>query len=182
MNQTLRRAVMKKMKKDLQSVTKEFKALTNKTKELSNKLAKTAVAELERAQAAIKLKPPAHHAAAALKALAKQTDKLIKAVDKFEKEKAAKKKKAKPKAKARPVKKAPVKKTAAKKAPAKKKATKPTATDQVINIIKRSKKGADVPTLMKKTGLADKTIRNILFRAGKQGKIKKASRGVYVGA
>jgi len=57
-----------------------------------------------------------------------------------------------------------------------------TATDQVVNIIKRSKKGADAPTLMKKTGLADKTIRNILFRAGKLGKIKRAGRGIYVAA
>ena len=52
---------MKKFKEDLQGVTKEFKTLTKKTKELSNKLAKTAVAELERAQAAIKLKTPAQH-------------------------------------------------------------------------------------------------------------------------
>ncbi len=65
---------------------------------------------------------------------------------------------------------------------AKKKTAKLTATDQVVSIIKRSKKGVDAPTLMKKTGLADKTIRNILFRAGKQWKIKRAGRGVYVGA
>ena len=163
---------MKNLKKDLQAVTREFKALTKKTKELSNKFAKTAVAELERAQAAIKLKPPAQHAAAALKSLTKQTDKLIKAVDKFEKEKAAKKKKAKPKAKAK----------TAKKAPAKKKSTKLTATDQVISIIKRSKKGVDVPTLIKKTGFGERTVRNILFKAVKQGKIKRAGRGIYVAA
>ena len=186
---------MKNLKKDLQAVTREFKALTKKTKELSNKFAKTAVAELERAQTAIKLKPPAQLAAAALKSLTKQTDKLIKAVDKFEKEKAAKKKKAKPKAKAKTAKKAPAKKkvaakkapakkkVAAKKAPAKKKAAaKLTATDQVISIIKRSKKGVDVPTLMKKTGFGERTVRNILFKAGKQGKIKRTGRGVYVGA
>ena len=75
---------MKKFKEDLQAVTKEFKTLTNKTKKLTNELAKTAVAELERAQAAIKLKFPAQHAAGALKALSKQTEKLIKAVEKFE--------------------------------------------------------------------------------------------------
>jgi septal ring factor EnvC (AmiA/AmiB activator) len=164
---------MKNFKEDLQGVTKEFKTLTKKTKQLADKLAKTAVAELERAQAAIKLKTPAQHTANALKALTKQTGKLIKAVDKFEKDKAAKKAKAKAK---------PARKAAAKKAPAKKKAAAQTATDQVVNIIKRSKKGVDVPTLIKKTGLADKTVRNILFRAGKQGKIKKAGRGVYVSA
>ena len=164
---------MKKFKEDLQGVTKELKTLTKRTKELTTKLKKTAAGQLEKAQTAIKLKSPAQHAAGALKTLTKQTDKLIKAVDKFEKEKAAKKAKAKAK---------PARKAAAKKAPAKKEAAAPTATDQVVNIIRRSKKGADIPTLMKKTGLADKTLRNIVFRAGKQGKIKRADRGVYVAA
>ena len=109
-----------------------------------------------------------------LKALTRKTEAMAKKVAKLEKAQAAKKKKAKAKPKA--------KVGAAKKAPVKKKATKLTATDQVINIIKRSKTGADVPTLVKKSGLVDKTIRNILFRAGKQGKIKRAGRGVYVGA
>ena len=80
-------------------------------------------------------------------------------------------------------KKAPAKKkAAATKEPVAKKAGAQTATDQVVNIIERSKKGVDVPTFMKKAGLAEKTVRNILFRTGKQGKIKKAGRGVYVGA
>ena len=170
---------MKDFKEDLQGVIKEFKTLTKKTKQLADKLAKTAVAELERAQAAIKLKPPAQHAADALKALRQQTEKLIKAVDKFEKDKAAKKQKAKPKAK--PAKKAPPKKTTQKKAAAKEAATL-TATDQVVDIIKASKEGADVPTLVKETGIPDKKIRNIIFRASKQGKIKRAGRGIYVAA
>ncbi|MBW2331014.1 MAG: hypothetical protein JRF30_08830 [Deltaproteobacteria bacterium] len=164
---------MKKFKEDLQGVTKEFKTLTKKTKQLADKLAKTAVAELERAQAAIKLKTPAQHTADALKALRQQTEKLIKAVDKFEKDKAAKKAKAKAK---------PARKAAAKKAPAKKKAAALTATDQVVNIIKRSKEGVDVPTLVKKTGFEDKKIRNIVFKASKQGQIKRAGRGIYVAA
>ena len=118
---------MKKLKKDLQAVTKE------------------------------------------LKALAKKTEKIMKAVDKPEKAQAAAKRK--PRAKAKPAKKA-----LTKKAPAL------TATDQVVNIIKRSKKGVDAPALMKKTGFDDKKIRNILMRAAKQGKIKRARRGIYVGA
>ena len=61
---------------------------------------------------------------------------------------------------------------AKKKAPAKK-AKALTATDQVLRVIKRSKKGVDAPTLMKKTGFEDKKIRNILMRASKQGKIKR---------
>ena len=51
-----------------------------------------------------------------------------------------------------------------------------------MNIIKRSKKGVDVPTLVKKTGFEDKKIRNIVFKASKQGKIKRAGRGIYVPA
>jgi hypothetical protein len=121
-----------------------------------------------------------------LKALTRKTEAMAKKVDRLEKAQAAKKRKVK----AKVTKKAPArkkvsvkKKTAAKKkAPAKKRAAKPTATDRVLGIINRSKKGVDAPTLMKKTGLADKTVRNILFRAGKQRKIKKAGRGVYVGA
>ena len=167
---------MKKLKKDLQTVTKEFRALTKKTKELSNRLAKTAVTELERAQAAIKLKSPAQRSADALKSLTKQTEKLIKAVDKFEKKKAATKRKVK--AKAKPAKKARPRKAAAKKPPAKKAKT-VTATDQVLKIIKRSKKGVDVPTLIKKTGFEDKKVRNIINRTLKQGKIKRVGRGVY---
>ena len=165
---------MRKLKEDLQAVTKEFKTLTKKTKQLTNTLAKTAVAELERAQAAIKLRSPAQHAANALKALRQQTEKLIRAVDRFEKEKAAKKKKAKAKPKA--ARKARAKKPTATKAKAE------TSTAQVVNIIKRSKKGVDIPTLIKKTGLSDKQVRNIIFRSSKQGKIKRAGRGVYVAA
>jgi predicted RNase H-like nuclease (RuvC/YqgF family) len=108
-----------------------------------------------------------------LKALTRKTEAMAKKVAKLEKAQTTAKRKPKARAKVK----------AAKKAPAKKKGVaKLTATDQVVNIIKRSKKGADVPTLMKKTGLVDKTLRNILFRAGKLGKIKRAGRGVYVGA
>lgn len=157
---------MKGVKKDLQTVTKEFKALTRKMGQLTSKLTKTAVDELEHAQAAIRLKTPAQHAAGALKALTRQTDKLIKAVGKFEKDKAAKRKKAK--------------KTAGK-APAKK-AKKLTDTDKVLNIIRRSKKGVDVATLKKKTGFDEKKVRNIVTRAFSQKKIKRAGKGIYVGA
>jgi len=170
---------MKNLKKDLQSVTKEFKTLTKKIGQLTTKVTKTAVDELEYAQAAIKLKSPAQHAAGALKTLTKQTDKFIKAVDKFEKEKAARRKKAK--AKAKPTTTARAKRAAGKK-PAVKKAKAETATDQVAKIIKRSKKGVSVPTLIKKTGFDDKKVRNIINRTLKQGKIKRVGRGIYVPA
>ena len=116
-----------------------------------------------------------------LKSLTKKTERLTKAVAKLEKAPAAAKRK--PKAKAKTTRKAVAKKKgAAKKKTAKKKTATLTATDQVLKIIKRSKKGVDAPTLMKKTGFEDKKIRNILFRSSKQGKIKKAGRGIYVGA
>lgn len=70
----------------------------------------------------------------------------------------------------------------AKKAPAKKKITKVTATDQVLKIINKSKKGVDTATLMKKTGFNQKKITNILQRTFKAGKIKRAAKGIYVGA
>jgi hypothetical protein len=113
-----------------------------------------------------------------LKALTRKAEAMAKNVDKLEKAQATKKRK--PKAKVTKKASARKKVAAKKKAPAKKRAAKPTATDQVVNVIKRSKKGVDAPTLMKKTGLADKTVRNILFRASKQRKIKRSGRGVYV--
>ena len=111
-----------------------------------------------------------------IKALDRNVEKLIKEFDKGKKASVKKKVTAKP-AKAKSVKKAP-----AKKAPVKKRSSKLTATDQVLNIIKRSKKGVDTATLMKKTGFNQKKVTNILQRTFKQGKIKRVSKGVYIGA
>jgi len=117
-----------------------------------------------------------------LKALSKKTEKLMKVIDKLEKTQAAKQGKTTVKAKrtTKARRKKPVaKKAVVRKGPAKKGAA-VTATDQVLKIIQRSKKGVDVPTLVKKTGLEDKQIRNIVFRAFNQGKIKRVGRGTYV--
>ncbi|MBW2329679.1 MAG: hypothetical protein JRF30_01810 [Deltaproteobacteria bacterium] len=104
----------------------------------------------------------------ALETLTKKTERLTKAVDKLEKAQTS----GKQKAKAKTTKKAPAKEPTAR-----------TANDQVVNIIKGIKeKGADVPTLIKKTGFEDKKIRNMVFRTTKHGKIKRAGRGVYIGA
>ena len=56
-----------------------------------------------------------------------------------------------------------------------------TATDQVLDIINRSKKGVNTVTLMKKTGFDRQKVRNILQRTYKQGEIKRADRGIYIG-
>ncbi len=122
-----------------------------------------------------KLKTDLQAVTKGLKALTKKTERLMKAVDKLEKAQAAKKPKAKSKA-------AVAKRKAARKPPAKKKATKLTATDQLLNLIKRSKKGADVPTLIKKTGFDVRKVRNIVFRTFKQGRIKRTGKGIYVAA
>jgi hypothetical protein len=106
-----------------------------------------------------------------LKALAKKTDKMMKAVEKLDKAPAAQKGKAKAKSKPKTAKRTPAKKTRA-----------VTATDDVLRLIKRTKKGIDAPTLIKKTGFDERKVRNILFRAFKQGKIKRAGRGNYVAA
>jgi septal ring factor EnvC (AmiA/AmiB activator) len=119
-----------------------------------------------------------------LKALSKKTEKLMKVIDKLEKTQAAKQRKTTVKAKSttKARRKKPVaKKAVVRKTPAKK-GTAVTATDQVLKIIQRSKKGVDVPTLIKKTGFEDKQVRNIIFRAFNQRKIKRMGRGTYVAA
>ena len=108
-----------------------------------------------------------------LTAISKKLGTLIKAVEKSEKVTVTKASKAKA-VKATPAKKAP-------KAPVKKKAVKATATDQVLKIINRLKKGADTATLMKKTCFDQKKVSNILNRTFKQGKIKRVDKGIYVG-
>jgi len=107
-------------------------------------------------------------------AIGKKLEQLIAALEKSEKSTHTKASKAKA------VKAQPAKKTT--KAPAKKKVAKVTATDQVLKIIKRSKKGVDTDTLMKKTGFDQKKVRNILQRTFKQGKIKRVGKGIYIGA
>ena len=74
-----------------------------------------------------------------------------------------------------------------KRAPVRKKIVVPrpkraTATDEVLQIIKRHKRGIDITKLKHKTGFADSKLRVIVSRAYKQGKIKRKARGVYVSA
>jgi len=98
-----------------------------------------------------------------IKALEKKMEKLIAAVEKSEKAKISTK--------------APIKKV-----PVKKKTAQPTATDQVLNIISGSKNGVNTATLMKKTGFDQRKIWSIINRASKAGKIKRAGKGIYIGA
>jgi hypothetical protein len=109
-------------------------------------------------------------------ALQKKMEKLLNAYEKPQRPKAAKKPK-------RKVVRAKTKRTVkARKATRRKKAPTITATEQILKIVRRSRKGVDVPVLKAKTGFDDKKVRNIVFRASKEGKIKKVGRGIYVGA
>jgi hypothetical protein len=73
-----------------------------------------------------------------------------------------------------------------KKSPARKPAVRkvrtPSATAEVLKAIKRYKKGVDIATLKEVTGFTDSAIRNILYRAAKEGKIKRVARGIYAAA
>ena len=100
-----------------------------------------------------------------LKRLTQKTEKMIKQLEKPDKAQAAKK----PKAKA-------VKKAIAKKP------TRVSASETVLAIVKRSRKGIDSATLEKKTGFEGRKVRDIVFRLRKQGKIKSERKGIYVKA
>ncbi len=70
---------------------------------------------------------------------------------------------------------------AAAKSPGKKKSALLSDSARVLKIINRSKKGIDVATLVHKTAIDEKKIRNIIYRAHKDGIIKRAGRGIYLG-
>jgi hypothetical protein len=110
-----------------------------------------------------KLKQDLQAVSKSLKALALKSQKIVKALDKLEKVPTELK------AKAKSAKKAAVEKA------------KLTATEQVVNIINKAKDGIDVATLKIRTSFEDKKIRNILTKAFKDGKIKRAGRATYVG-
>ncbi|MEA3415304.1 MAG: hypothetical protein U9R02_03960 [Thermodesulfobacteriota bacterium] len=73
------------------------------------------------------------------------------------------------------------KKTAAKKGVFRGKAKVKVETlfDTVVGIIRRTKKGVTLGRIREKTDLDDKQIRNCIYKAKKQGKIKNLKRGVY---
>ena len=56
---------------------------------------------------------------------------------------------------------------------------KKSGTQTVLDMIKKSKAGIAAGALIKKTGYEDKKIRNILFKAWKDGRIERVGRGVY---
>ncbi len=51
----------------------------------------------------------------------------------------------------------------------------------VLDVVRASRTGVTVPTLCKKTGLNPVKVRNIIYKAHKEGIIERAGRGVYAG-
>jgi hypothetical protein len=59
--------------------------------------------------------------------------------------------------------------------------TKPTtASDTVLKIVGRSKKGVSTARIMENSGFNQKKVSNIIYRLKKQGKIKNVAKGIYV--
>ena len=112
-----------------------------------------------------KLKRELQSVLKSLRALTQKTEKMIRQLENPEKAQTAKKPKAK----------------ATKKAVAKK-PTRVSASETVLAIIKRSRKGIDKATLRNKTGFEGRKIGDIIYRLKKQGKIKSEPKGIYVKA
>jgi len=113
-----------------------------------------------------------------LKTLAKGVEAIAEKVDEAAKSKSpVKTTRKKPPA---ATKKAKTAKKPARKAAIKKEDKAATASDQVLDIIVRSKKGVGMAVIIEKTGYGQKKVANIIYRLRKQGKIKSVSKGVYV--
>ena len=101
---------------------------------------------------------------------------------------AAKKAAAKTPAKASPKRRAATRRAAKAKAvkkttsrrPAAKIDAKAAAFDEVVKIVRRSRKGITVARIREKTGLDDIQIRNFVYKAKRQARIKNLERGVYI--
>jgi uncharacterized Zn finger protein len=72
----------------------------------------------------------------------------------------------------------PGKKKAVRNAPHRKKSG--SLYDTVLGVIRRSKKGVTIETIKKKTGLDEKQIRNVIYKAKKEGRIGNLRRGIYI--
>ncbi len=70
----------------------------------------------------------------------------------------------------------------AKAAPGRKKVAKGTQADTGVALVNGSEGGITTSALREKTGLTERQIWSIVYRAQKQGKIKKTKRGMYTAA
>jgi hypothetical protein len=60
------------------------------------------------------------------------------------------------------------------------KGRKTSATQLILSLIEKSEKGISIDEIMKQTGLMRNTVNGVLNRMKEMGKVKAASRGVYV--
>ena len=112
----------------------------------------------------------------AIKVISLETGQLIHKVTEFEKAHAVRNFSGKARAGTPSKRKAVGKKTVARKTRGQ------SATDKVLKVIKRHKKGVDCSKLKEETGFDDKKIRSILYLTAKTGKIKRKGRGIYISA
>ncbi len=70
----------------------------------------------------------------------------------------------------------------AKAKPGKKRAGKETQMDAVVSLVRGAEGGITTSALKEKTGLTERQIWSVVYRAEKQGVIKKTKRGLYVAA
>ena len=57
-----------------------------------------------------------------------------------------------------------------------------TPFETVVGVVRRSRKGVTVAAIREKTGFGEIQIRNVIYRARQQGKIKNKERGIYISA
>jgi len=57
-----------------------------------------------------------------------------------------------------------------------------TPFETVVGIVRKSRKGVTVAAIREKTGFGETRVRNAIYRARQQGKIKNKERGVYISA
>ncbi|MBA3030210.1 MAG: hypothetical protein FP816_15560 [Desulfobacteraceae bacterium] len=54
-----------------------------------------------------------------------------------------------------------------------------TASDRVLEIIKKESQGMGIAQIQAKTGFDEKKLRNIIYQLNRTGKIRRKNRGVY---
>ena len=60
--------------------------------------------------------------------------------------------------------------------------TSQTLFETVVGVVRKSEKGVTLAMIREKTGLSDTQIRNVIYRARRQGEIKNRGRGIYISA
>jgi predicted transcriptional regulator len=54
-----------------------------------------------------------------------------------------------------------------------------TASDRVLDVIKKESQGMGIAQIQAKTGFDEKKLRNIIYQLNRTGKIRRKNRGIY---